>query len=99
MPNLDGESYSDVTLSFLCLIFRLSSCLILFYFILFILSRLVSSRLVLLSCVACACSVFFFVMCVVRAFLVFFFTFFFSCFLLFSPFLCFCLLSAAFSAF
>ena len=93
MPNLDGESYSDVTLSFLCLIFRLSSCLILFYFI-----YLISSRFVLLSCVACACSVLFFVMCVVRAFLVFFFTFFFSCFLLFSPFLCFCLLSAAFSA-
>ena len=44
MPNLDGESYSDVTLSFLCLIFRLSSCLILFY-----LSYLVSSRVLWLS--------------------------------------------------
>ena len=68
MPNLDGESYSDVTLSFLCLIV---SCFVLFY-----LSYLVSFRLVccgclilsylisfccfvLLACVACACSVYF----------------------------------------
>ena len=34
MPNLDGESYSDVTLSFLCLIFCVSSCLILSYLVL-----------------------------------------------------------------
>ena len=47
MPNSDGESYRDVTLSFLCLIV-LSSCLILFYFI--------------SSCVLCTCSVFFFVL-------------------------------------
>ena len=48
MPNLDGESYSDVTLSFLCLIV---SCFVLFY-----LSYLVSSRLVL-SCLVLSCLV------------------------------------------
>ena len=42
MPNLDGESYSDVTLSFLCLIV---SCFVLFY-----LSYLVSSCLVCCGC-------------------------------------------------
>ena len=39
MPNLDGESYRDVTLSFFCLIFRVLSYLIL--------SRLFSSLFVL----------------------------------------------------
>ena len=41
MPNLDGESYSDVTLSFLCLIV---SCFVLFY-----LSYLISSCVLWLS--------------------------------------------------
>ena len=56
MPNLDGESYRDVTLSFLCLIV---SCFVLSYLIL---SYLILSRLVLSCLVLCTCSVFFFVM-------------------------------------
>ena len=46
MPNLDGESYSDVTLSFLCLIFCVSSRLILSYLIS---SRFASSCVLWLS--------------------------------------------------
>ena len=69
MPNLDGESYRDVTLSFFC--------------VLSFVSRLLFSFRLFSSCVLCTCSVFFFVMCVVRAFLV-------LCFLLlFSVFCCF----------
>ena len=81
MPNLDGESYSDVTLSFFVsyLLFRL---------ILFILSRFVSLRLV-----CCVRVVFSFLCCGVVAFLFLFSVF---CCILFcilcsllSPLLCF----------
>ena len=48
MPNLDGESYRDVTLSF---------------FVLSFVSRLLFSFRLFSSCVLCTCSVFFFVMC------------------------------------
>ena len=52
MPNLDGESYSDVTLSFLCLIFCVSSYLIL--------SRLVCCVRVVFSFLWCGALVFLF---------------------------------------
>ena len=88
MPNLDGESYRDVTLSF----FVLS----------FVSSLLFSSCLVLSCLVLCVVYVQCFLFCDVLLWLFSFFSLFstaFLCFLLFSPWLCFFFFAVFSSAF